>query len=355
MRYQYTHFIQQNIAPPGAKRIVVYDAGGKEVAGTGLGGLTPPSGAPLYSFGLVSDCHTYKGANASDGNWKGNVKLDNALSFFEAHGCIMCIGCGDFTQTGLYLNTGGTMDTTQFENFAGILARHTIPVFELYGNHESYGDHPIEVEAGKIYTGIPSLAYTVSSGPDSDAAEGTTERPNRYAPVGGDLFVLLSQPSWNEVMSDADLQWLAEALEANADRRCFVFIHSYIEEDSGDPGDHRENSIFDSWGTANTSAFLEIMGQHPNAILFHGHSHMKFECQELDKRANYTDKNGFRSVHVPSLGRPRNIDAAAADTTPYADAESQGYIVDVHADCVVLRGWDFVGEKPVPLGTIKIN
>lgn len=354
MAYVYRHFIPQNTAQKGAKSIGVYNADGEKVIDIPLGRMTPPKTEPLYSFGLVSDCHTYRGANAKDGNWKGNVKLDNALSFFESKNCVMCVGCGDITQTGFYLDTNGTRDTLQFENYAEILAKHTIPVFELYGNHENFYNMDIEVEAGEAYTGIPATAYTVSSAPETDEAAGTTMRPNKYADVRDELFILLSQPSYNKVMSDDDFQWLAKTLEDNADRRCFVFIHSYIEEDSGDAGDYRENSIFQYWGTAKRTAFMDLLKQYDNVILFHGHSHIKFECQELDKDATYTEKNGFKSVHIPSLGRPRNIDESSA-TTPYADSESQGYIVDVYDDCIVLNGIDLINNKPIPLGTFKID
>ena len=155
-------------------------------------------------------------------------------------------------------------------------------------------------------------------------------------------------------MSDSDFEWFSETLEANKDRRCFVFVHSYIEEDSGDAGDYRENSIFQYWGTTKRTAFMNLLKQYDNVILFHGHSHIKFECQELDKDATYTEKNGFKSVHIPSLGRPRNVDITSS-TTPYADSESQGYIVDVYDDRIVLNGMEFVNNKPIPLGTYIID
>jgi hypothetical protein len=195
--------------------------------------------------------------------------------------------------------------------------------------------------------GKRALSYTISS------AE-TTEKNIQVSDVGDDMFILLGQPSAGAVMSADDFQWFKTTLEANKNKRCFVFVHSYIEEDSGDAKDFRENSIFDMWGAANKNAFMNLLKQYNNVILFHGHSHIKFECQELDKNANYTEKNGFKSVHVPSLGRPRDIDVDSV-TTPYKDAEAQGYIVDVYDDCIVLNGMDFVNKKTVPFGTYKID
>lgn len=331
MAYVYRHFIPQNTAPVGAKRIGVYDANGNKVCTIPLGGLTPPDGEPLYSFGLLSDLHVWK----VESSWNGNLKLDKALKFIQASDCVFCAHCGDITQTGLYdEGNNTTLATAQFDVYKSICDKYTIPVYGICGNHENYVN-PItnNLTELKYYTET-DLYYTI-------------EQDN-------DLFVFIGQPSYNEVMGDDALQWLEETLAANTSRRCFVFIHSYIEEDSGDAVDYRENSVFDYWGTLKTNAFMDIMRQYPNIILFHGHSHVKFECQEYDDNATYTEKNGFKSVHVPSVGKPRDIILSTGET-PEDYSGSQGYIVDVYDDCIVLNGWDFINNEPIPLGTYKID
>lgn len=330
--YKYTHFIQQNTAPKGATKIGVYDSAGKQVCTIPLGPLSRPAGEPLYSFGLVSDMHLYPVAAVA---WHPETKFDGALAFFESMGCAFCAHCGDFTQTGVYLEGNTTTpDLRQFAKYKEICDAHGIPVYGICGNHESILGVPITNNLAELkqYTGT-DLYYTVERGTD--------------------LFVFIGQPTYNKVMGDDALAWLQTTLADNADKRCFVFIHSYIEEDSGDAVDYRENSIFDDWGATKTNAFMEVMRQFPNVVLFHGHSHMKFECQQYDANANYTERNGFKSVHVPSVGKPRDLDLKTG-ATPEDNNGSQGYIVDVYDDCIMLRGWDFVGNKPVPLGTYKI-
>ena len=353
MSYRYNHLIKESIAPPGTKSIVVSNGEGKKVVRIPLGGLTPPKGQPLYSFGLVSDIHLYDKEH-SWVTWDPNTKFDNALSYFEEQGCAMCIVCGDLTQTGFYVKDDDSdeaevphLDEGQMAKYQEICHKHSIPVYELAGNHECYHEQPItqNIDKWEACTGKGMLSYAV--------------------PHGDDLFILLGQPRGQDVMSDDDFQWFQQVLEENREKRCFVFVHSYIEEDSGDPGDKRENSIFETW--PHKAAFVELLRSYPNVILFHGHSHMKFECQgfygsdEVDpadqetfKAANYTEKNGFKSVHIPSLSRPRDIDLKTGKT-PYADGEAQGYIVDVYEDFIVLNGMDLVGNKPIPLGIYKIN
>ena len=337
MSYKYNGFIAQQIAPKNAQRIGIYKEGVK-VGSIPLGRLAPITKTKLYSFGLVSDIHLWGVESA----WNGNAKFDNALSYFESQNCSMCIVNGDLTQTGLYARTNETdasttyLDESQFVKYKEICDKHTIPIYEIMGNHESYYGMPISNNLAKMeaYTGNSQLSYVVEQ--------------------GNDLFILCGQPKDAFVMSDDDFTWLSNILEANKHKRCFVFVHAYIEEDSGDPLDVRENSIFDLWGTAKTTAFKNLLKQYPNVVLFHGHSHMKFQCQELDKTANYTEKNGFKSVHIPSSGVPRDIDTVNKKSVDDRTA-SQGYIVDVYDDCIVLNGMDLINNVPIPTGVFKID
>lgn len=363
MAYKYKHFIPQNIAPTGAKCIAVYDNNGKKLGTIPLGGLTPPATEPLYSFGLVSDIHLWKFDTSTYSH--SNSKFDKALSHFESKNCAFCVVSGDLTVTGFYLrtdeSTAGTeyIDEGQFSAYMDICDSHSIPVYGLCGNHESFYGMPIANNLDKLgtYTGRRTLSYTVEQ--------------------GNDLFILCGQPRDVWVMSDEDFQWLGETLEANKNKRCFVFVHAYIEEDSGDPLDVRENSIFEYWGATKRNAFVNLLSKYPNVILFHGHSHMKFELQEVDANANYTEKNGFKSVNASSLASPRDIEYSynkdgviTKTTVPDASGKlgtltkvaakgdgsaSQGYIVDVYDDCIVLNGMDFIGNKPIPLGVYKID
>lgn len=337
MKIGLTQLIPQNTAPVGAKHIGVYDTNGNQITTIPLGRMTPPTEEPLYSFGIVSDLHISHNTAVA---WQPIPKFDNALTQFEEHNCAFCIACGDLTNTGFYLradeSTAGTeyLDERQFAKYKEVCDKHTIPVYEIMGNHESYYGMPITNNLALLetYTGKNVLSYTVTQ--------------------GDDLFILCGQPKDAWVMSSEDFQWLRETLEANTDKRCFVFVHSYIEEDSGDPKDYRENSIFETWGYK--AAFMSLLAQHKNAILFHGHSHTKFENQQFDVNANYTEKNGFKSVHVPSLGTPRNIDTETGKTPEDVNA-SQGYIVDVYDDYIILNGRDFVGGEWVPMGVLKID
>lgn len=328
MSYKYTHFIPENTAPKGTKKIGVYDSTGKKVLSIPLGTLAPTTKTKLYSFGLVSDIHLWKTEPA----WNSNTKFDNALTYFENEGCAFCAHSGDISQTGLF-NEGDTvnMDVGQFAKYKQICDKHTIPVYGICGNHESYVNSITNnLTELKTYTGT-DLHFTVSQ--------------------GNDLFVFIGQPKGSTPMTDEALQWLQEILEANKNKRCFIFVHPHIS--SGNPlGAYTSNPIFEWWG-AKTTTFKNLLSQYKNIVLFHGHSHTKFECQELDSEANYSTKDGFKSVHIPSLGRPREI--VDGELSGYLNTESEGYIVDVYNDCIVLNGINFNDNTVIPIGIYELD
>jgi hypothetical protein len=166
---------------------------------------------------------------------------------------------------------------------------------------------------------------------------------------GNDVYLFLSQPNATTPMTDEALQWCYETLEANRNKRCFIFVHPYL--DSGNVQSVYGNDTFSWWGNK-TTAFKNLLKHYKNTILFHGHSHFWFNDQALDKTANYNESTGFRSVHIPSLTRPAFVvdgERGGDDTLSY------GYLMDVYDNCIVLNGMDLVNNIPVPLGTYKID
>lgn len=331
MSYKYTHFIKENIAPKGAKSIAVYNNGNK-ICSIALGGLTPIAKTKLYSVGMVSDVHF---AHVNTVAWTPHIKFDNALTYFENQGCAFCCVSGDMTNTGFYSESdANTLHTYQFEQYKQICDKHTIPVYELCGNHESY----VKAITNNLtelrnYAGA-EMFYSVTQ--------------------GNDVYLFLSQPSGSVPMTDEALQWLYETLETNRNKRCFIFVHPYL--DSGNVKDTNGNNIYGNnvfeWWGAKTTAFKNLLKHYKNTVLFHGHSHFMFECQELDKTANYTDVGGFRSVHIPSVSTPTYvIDGVRVGD----DLKSYGYVMEVYDDCIVLNGIDFINNEYVPLGTLKID
>lgn len=327
MTYKYDKFITQNIAPKKVKKIGVYDSNNNRIGSIMLNRLLHTSEEKKYSFGLISDLHFY----STDVAWNPITKVDNALSYFENNNCSFCCHTGDMTQTGFY-NEGDTttLQIGQFQNYKTICNKHTIQMYGICGNHESYVN-PIKnnLTELKTYTNIESLHYSIS--------------------YNEDIFIFISQPQGTLPMTDEALQWLYQTLETNRNKRCFVFVHPYL--DCGNTNNLYGNDIFSWWGTK-TTAFKNLLKHYENTLLFHGHSHNNFKCQEIDKIANYNENTGFKSIHIPSVSRPTKIVDGVRSND---DTQSYGYLVDVYENFIILNGIDFINNKPVPLGTYKID
>ena len=331
--YQYTHFIKENIAPKNTKQIGVYN-GNKKVCSIPLGRLTPPSVTKQYSFCALSDIHlTYDTANAD---------FQRALTFAESN-CDFTVVAGDLTDTG-----ADESQMALFKSHVDTYAKNK-PVYAITGNHENYNGYCDKYL--EKYTGHP-LYYSFTK--------------------GNDVFIMVGHyGSWhdtkwwsNETWSVAELQWLYETLEANRNKRCFVFTHVLpYAHGVGNPNNlyGQRSSAARLWEVNDGGIgqlFIRLLCHYKNTILFHGHSHTQFKLQEDDQKANYSSEDGYRSVHIPSLSVPRDI---LADGTALTDefAESEGYIVDVYDDYIVLNGRDFIDNDAdgniLPIATYKID
>lgn len=334
MRYNYPYLISQNIAPPNTKIIGIYNNNGKRVNGVSLGQLAPHEGIKRYSFGLVSDIHICPNNPGGD---IVSERLNNAFTWFEEQGVSLIANCGDITNIG-FENPAGTYNPSEFAEYQRICNLHpNTPVYGACGNHDSYNASIADYEDKLIeYTGH-GIQFTVEH--------------------DGDMFIFFGQPKATTLYVDGgtlpvpELVWLQEQLNNNKDKRCFVFIHPYLSGDSGNPlGVHPVNIAPASYVH---NIIVTALKNHGRAILFHGHAHFMPYIQEQDITCNFTDKNGFPSFHVPSLGWASYIDSnmeMVKDTS-----EGYGYLVDVYDDCIILRGRDFVRNEWVGIGTFKVK
>lgn len=308
----YTGFVPKNIAPVGAGRIGVFDSKGRRVGIVKTGAWARPLGEKRYSFGAISDLHIPIADSTTD--------AARALQYFN--------GTVDFVVAdGDLSNNGSDEQLAQYK--AIVDANATIPVYGISGNHEYYSG-AIEPKIEQ-YTGKP-LYYSFTQ--------------------GDDIFIMLGIIGESKLFSDAELQWFYETLEANRNKRCLVFQHCMLGygnvETCGNPGGLYFSHCWNGDGQTQMAVFESLLRHYKNTVWFHGHSHFRFRMQEQYDYANIDESDGFRSVHIPSISRPRVEDGTDDDTNPdYDDGGSEGYVVDVYEDGIHLLGLDFAkGEFP---------
>ena len=321
MKIGNTTLIPQNVAPANAAGLNILDSNGNELCAVPLGNLAmPDTGEKLYSFGAISDIHLQYNTAQDD--------FQRALSFFNdtEEVAFTCI-CGDLTSQGTAENLA------VYQNFVNVHTPDT-PVYAIAGNHEAYdGAWGVSDEATiktliQTYTGHP-LQYTFTH--------------------GNDVFIMVGICADGASFGDGGLQWLYETLEANRNKRCFVFQHLFTHSGSGDVAGAYTHVTLDN--TTEGQVFLSLMQHYGNVIWFHGHSHVRFSGQEYGDMANLDKKYGRYSVHIPSLAVPRTADEHRTEL----DAESEGYVVDVYKNGIHLRGRDFVRGEFLPIASYWLD
>ena len=111
----------------------------------------------------------------------------------------------------------------------------------------------------------------------------------------------------------------------------------------GDPLELYSSNAF--YGTQGTLIY-SLMSHYKNALWFHGHSHQRFQTQQLSGNANYDFDRGCHSIHIPSVTAPVTVNGS---TTTKVLAGSQGYLIDVYAGGIHLQGYDFAEERFLPI------
>ena len=318
MGKSYVNFIPENVAPVGVKKIGVYDSSGKRLFGILLDDLALPSdrGKKLYSFGSLSDVHVQYDTAQAD--------FQKALAYLNNTEDVefTCI-CGDLTVNGT------DAELTQYKGYVDSYSPNT-PVYAVFGNHDTYQG---------LYNNTQKY----------------TEQPFNYTfTQGEDVFIMIGNISGysgaiGTLFTQATLQWLYEQLEANRNKRCFLFQHILSAKGCGDAFNVYPHTKLSG---DEATVFESLVSHYKNVVWFHGHSHFKFYLQYGNDMANIDKVFGTWSVHIPSLSVPRDVSGSSYSTIY---AESEGYVVDVYKDGIHLRGRDFVKEEFLPIASYWLD
>lgn len=321
---QYEDFIVENVALSGTRRIGIYNSKGCRVGFIPLDTLTPPTmGQKLYSFGALSDVHI--GASTAENDFKA------ALSYLSENTDFINI-CGDLID-GWWSDDFDAHIASQIESYISCVEVYaSVPVYAIAGNHD--GAYVADIETAITdYTGQP-LYYSVFQGNDVF------------------IFAGIKSDAWGSLFTQTELQWLYETLEANRNKRCFLFQHVRPDDACG-------NALgiytYDIWGGTEQTIFESLLKHYKNIVLFHGHSHLRFNMQQYSDLANIDRNFGCWSVHVPSISVPRDTLSVVDPSITTIYAESEGYVVDVYKNGIHLRGRDFVKGEFLPIASYWLD
>lgn len=337
MKIGNTTLIPQNIAPDNAVSIAIYN-GDTKICSVDISRMIPQNlGMKKYTVGLLSDTHTNTYSNAQD----SYTDLERAFKYMAENADITCV-CGDLANLRYDYDDGLQKHKEIVESNKGALE-----VYEITGNHEHWDSNAAVIALSddeiKAYTGYP-LYYTVSSQPTDEA-----NRNYYSSTVGDDIFIMCGYADSLQ-FNATTIQWLYETLEANRNKRCFLFVHAPID-DSNHCGDALNVITWDGIGSYKT-VFISLLKHYLNVTWFHGHTHAMLEMQDYLQGlaaplpANYDFTDGVHSIHVPAVAISRDISSGSREDVV---ATSQGYLMDVYENHIVLRGRDFVAGEFIPI------
>lgn len=323
----YTYFNKLNKAPKGAETIVACAKNTKNVkAIANIPDTLKMSdlGTKLYSFGALSDVHI-----DGDGMDEGYASQDfeKALNFFNEKSVAFIGISGDLSREPQY------NELSLYKNIVNKV--NGVPVYACRGNH----DCRYSLEDWNTYIGT-ELQYAI------------TYQNDKF------IFLSMSSESYGDnCITSSQLDWLETQLQESKNQRVFLFFHVFDSV----TGCGNINNIY-PWssldtGSTNIQRFLNLMRNNKNVIYFSGHSHLDFNCQRFGANANVYDENDFcKRVHIPSCSRPRQNDTGnSSDGTYDNNLGSQGYLIDVYENAIVLRGYDFQKDKFLPIAQYLMN
>ena len=273
------------------------------------GGGDIPLGNKLYTFGVLSDIHL-----------KANNLYNGIDDFNRAIPCIQNLGA-EFV--GISGDIGYDNVVGELELYRTALDTHaTVPFHCVRGNH----DVKQTEENWITYTGFAS---------------------NHEFVYNGDVFLFLSR----DISTDSSntqatpysegLTWIKERLERYKGARIFIFCHYPPSGYSG-----LADGQYYGWYSASTEddELVTAINQTKNVVMFTGHTHYKFQVEDTYDNINIYRFNASRTalVHVPSCAYPRNASSGVESDL------SQGYLVEVYEQGVVLRGVDLVTGELMP-------
>lgn len=312
---------------------------------------------PDYRFGALSDLHfnRYFLSLTDD----AMVAFPNALSFLEAFDVSLVAMSGDLSSSG---------ETNAFEKFNYISSKFDFPVYTCTGNHDVNDEYIKEDWLRLVNSGVYG----------EEKREGVTDVNDLdfvYLPQGndGDVFVFLCQSFWDynhedsRLLTDAQLDWLENVLDKYSEQRVYIFFHTFMANADGNDATGEGNILNDAGATydlvftqgcADEVRFRALLKEHKNVIYFNGHSHWAFDQQKYNPLLNVTDYDGeyCTMVHISSVSSPRRLASQDSESrNEYYMRSSEGYLVSVYGDKLVLQGVDFLRGEFLSYATYVIN
>lgn len=313
-------------------------------------------GERVYSFGSISDLH-FNRYELEGGADVAESTFARALTFYDKADVALVAMPGDISTDG---------EKEAFEAFNNISSGYDFPVYTVTGNHDVREKFSKESWRENMNKG----AY------DEEPAKGIVNVSDNgldfvYEEASsGDIFIFLHQTSnnygivVNSLLDNSQLDWFEARLEEYKDRSVYVFFHTFLTRASGNPFMSTGNLqnefgwhyfLYYTLGSNDEARMRELLREYDNVTFFNGHSHWAYHLQSINPELNISKngEDGATYVHVSSVSSPR-VTADYGVLWEGTDPDmSEGYLIEVYEDTLVLYGVDFVNNRILAYATYE--
>ena len=347
-----TSIYEYTAIPEGARTVLAYQGAFKKGQTDIPAGKQTVNGDLLYSFGALSDVHFNRYLALLV------LAFRNALEFMDKSDVSLVAISGD-------ISTKAEEDS--FRKFSDIVSDFDFPVYSCTGNHDVGYDDIWD----QWHEYVNPDVYANPGRTDIELAENGVDFLYKGDDLRGDVFIFFSQRYWDynrpesRLLEDAQLDWLEEKFEQYRDHTVYLYFHTFMADDNNDPTMGEGNLINNKGvtydltytvGTADEVRLKALLKEYKNVIFFNGHSHWDFDSYTMNEQTNITSYGGNYAtfVHIPSVSSPRSVGPNDKDRSERYMRSSQGYLVKVYADKIVLTGVEFWGTRYLSYATFHI-
>ncbi|MBO5934284.1 MAG: metallophosphoesterase [Clostridia bacterium] len=310
----------------------------------------------IYSYGALSDLHFNRYFNGN-GEDIANMTFTVALDFFDDADVSLVAMSGDIAYDG---------ELESFMMFNEISSQYDFPVYTSTGNHDIRKEYKKENWLAYMNPG----AYGENRSEDVINVADNGMDFVYQEPVSGDIFVFLCQTSnnygipYNSLLQPSQLNWLEEQLNAHKDKSVYIFFHTMLGSTNENPfittGNVMNNlgwayPLIYTPGANDEIRLRNILRENKNATFFNGHSHWAYHMQCLNPELNISKngEDGATYVHISSVSCPRTTGDYQILWSSNDSVMSEGYLIEVYEDTMVLYGVDFTNGRILAYATYE--
>lgn len=313
-------------------------------------------GEKTYTFGSISDLH-FNRYELEGGADVAESTFARALTFFEKADVSLVAMPGDISSDG---------EKKAFETFNNIASMYDFPVYTTTGNHDLHAKYEKENWLEFMNTGVygdekaDGIIDVAENGLDFVFEESES----------GEIFIFLNQTSnnyglmWNALLQDSQLDWLEAQLEEHKNKTVYLFFHTFLTSAKGNPlmgTGNLQNELgwsyplFYTPGASDEVRLRNLLREYDNVFFLNGHSHWAYHMQKLNPELNVSKngEDGATFIHVSSVSSPRITGEYGVLWEGTDPTMSEGYLIAVYEDSIMLYGVDFVNNTILAYATYE--